>query len=123
MFKWIRKKLGITELESTIAELESKLTKANSRITDLRTSLNGTSTKCNALMNLVDVGIDVTVPMSNRKNHSWVVVCLNGKIKRMQFYVLPPNDIKEVRNFLSMFDRSNQTIDAPQFIRSELLNY
>ena len=63
--------------------------------------------RCEFLESLVDVSVDV-----HQRSPSWAVVCLRGKIERVNFYEGSSESIKEILKFLSNFKKENIIIDA-----------
>ena len=74
------------------------------------------------LMQLIDVGVDISFRPRNG-NENWAIVCINGKINRVQFVQLPPNDGRHLVDFLKAFERSNSTYDMPPTIKESLGNW
>jgi len=75
--------------------------------------------RCKFLESLVDVGVDI-----NQRSRSWAVVCLRGKVEKVNFYESDDNTIEEITRFLLQFKRDNLIIDAhPQcrFIMNDIL--
>lgn len=137
MFKWfgkfIRKHLGITDLQNQLKITQEELTKASNELNDLnyhnnklheengvlRTRINKSTAQYNALMQLVDVGIDVDATPSRYTNgpSSWAVVCLAGKVHYMKFYILGDGEMESIYRFLQPFDKANRVIDAAPHIK------
>lgn len=66
---------------------------------------------CKKLMNSVcDVGVDVGF---HGDDHSWAVVCIQGKPEYVKFVPLGHNDARDVLHFLKRFQYSNRVIDSP----------
>jgi ribosomal protein L21 len=61
------------------------------------------------LADLFVVGLDYS-PIGYDK--SWVVVCIRGKMERVQFMDVSNKEAREIQKFLSMFNRENVTVDA-----------
>lgn len=60
--------------------------------------------------NAIHIGTDVRV---NEREHSWAVVCIEGKMNLVKFVDLGRNDARYVLDFLKQFDAGRHCIDAP----------
>ena len=74
--------------------------------------------ECQRLMNsIVDVGTDVGF---FSEDHSWAVVCIQGKPEYVKFVPLNHQDARQVLDFLKHFQYSNKVIDSPLSFRTML---
>lgn len=60
--------------------------------------------------NVVHIGIDV---YNNPNEHSWAVICIEGKMNLVKFVSLNRNDARDVLMFLKKFEGGRHCIDAP----------
>ena len=67
---------------------------------------------------LFDIGTDIGF----HDNHSWAVVCIQGKPEYVKFVSLESKDAKEVMDFLKHYQRSNHIIDSPSAFRNIIKN-
>jgi hypothetical protein len=59
---------------------------------------------------VIDVGTDIGFKTDN---HSWAVICVQGKPEYVKFMPLEHKDTKEIMEFLKHFQYSNRIIDSP----------
>lgn len=62
------------------------------------------------LENVVSIATDVE---PQEKSGSWAVVCVEGRVNRVQFYNLSHSDGQEVFRFLKGFEAGHHCIDSP----------
>ena len=126
----IKRWLGITELEKKnetlrlrlelqrthMVEVEKRVTKAEENSAFMKrfgeTAAEKSVQAVNRVEKLADlfaVGLDYS-PSGYDK--SWVVVCIRGKMERVQFMDVSNKEAQEIQKFLSMFNRDNVTVDA-----------
>jgi hypothetical protein len=86
MRKFILKYLGYDKLQKELIDLKKR---------------------CKYLESFLDVSVDI-----HQKEPSWAVVCLRGKIERVNFYISDSNTIEEIAQFLRQFKKENIIIDA-----------
>jgi len=67
----------------------------------------------NTIENVVHIGTDVRENYSNRE-HSWAVICIEGKINIVKFIELDRKDGREILNFLKHFEAGRHCIDTPR---------
>ena len=66
----------------------------------------------NTVENVVHIGTDVRENYSNSE-HSWAVICVEGKINIVKFVDLNRNDSRYVLDFLKQFEAGRHCIDTP----------
>jgi hypothetical protein len=93
MRKWLRKILGIEELETKLRNAER-------------------------INTLLKVGVDFS-PMYNE---SWAVVCVQGKPEFISFVRLPANDTMAVIRFLKQFEPQNRIVDLPHGVSRQFFD-
>lgn len=140
MFKrinmWLRRKLGVAALNNELLLTKAELKKTKDKLrevtsqnetiirdnNELRRKILHSTSQYNALMELVDLGIDVeAVPPRHGGPKSWAVVCLAGKVHYMKFYVLGDDHMQSIYDFLKPFDQSNCITDVPDFMRRYMI--
>ena len=67
----------------------------------------------NTMENVVHIGTDVRENHNNRE-HSWAVICVEGKINIVKFLDLNRNDSRYVLDFLKQFEAGRHCIDSPR---------
>ena len=68
---------------------------------------------CRKFMNSIcDVGTDVGFKSDD---HSWVVICVHGKMDYVKFVDMKQRDIMEITSFLKRFEYSNRVTDSPLY--------
>ena len=67
---------------------------------------------------IVDVGTDIGF---RSDDHSWAVVCIQGKTDYVKFMPLQHKDARDVAEFLKNFKYSNRCTDSP-FGYKEMIN-
>lgn len=103
MKKFIKKILGISELE-----------KENQR---LKNSINVLKTEASFIREQILIGVDHHIKYQN----SFAVICLKGKTDYVNFFRLKPNQIREIAMFLKKFDSNNAYIDTMPGMRDLFL--
>jgi hypothetical protein len=58
----------------------------------------------------LDVGVDIGM---RTEDHSWAVVCVQGKPEYVKFMPLSNQDVRSVIGFLRQFKYSNRQTDSP----------
>lgn len=121
---WLKKTLGITKIEEENKYLRTQVEfLQETHIKDLEriSSLNNTIDKHNVqignLLSLVEIGVDVNI--ERKRGRGWAVICLNGKSDYVKFVDLAEKDIRGIRDFISSYEGTKKTIDAPPFIYSK----
>lgn len=66
----------------------------------------------NTVENVVHIGTDVRQYGGNRE-HSWSVVCIEGKVNIVKFVDLSRNDARYILDFLKQFEAGKHCIDTP----------
>lgn len=97
------------ELTSLAYDL-NKNTRAdlNSQISHFQESVNILH---NTVENIVHIGTDVDARLNN--NHSWAVVCVEGKINIVKFVPLDHRSAKDILDYLRQFEGGRHCIDTP----------
>lgn len=62
---------------------------------------------------LIDLGVDVGM----KRDPSWAVICIAGKMEYLRFVELQPREIMELREWLRHFEGCNKVIDTPPGMR------
>lgn len=112
---WIKYKLreflGIDNLESNFKDHE---TFNNIRFRDIEKNIShcqeGINTLHTTIENVVHIGTDVRC---NEREHSWAVICIEGKINIVKFVELNRKDGRYVLDFLKQFEASRHCIETP----------
>lgn len=98
---WLRLKLGVKDLQWSIAALNNRLV---------------------AIEGLIQIGVDL-----NFKTPSWIVVCLRGKNQDIvRFFELPDSEIAHIFELLKELERRwkvKPVMDAPPYIKREYLKF
>lgn len=69
---------------------------------------------------ITDVAVDVGFHDSE---HSWAVVCVEGRPEYVKFIPLSRADARTVMNFLRQFQYSQLIVDSPLRFKDELQRY
>jgi len=76
---------------------------------------------CRKMMNsITDVGVDVGF---HSVDHSWAVVCIQGRPEYVKFVPLEHRDATDVLRFLKQFEYSNKVIDSPFAFKGMVKDY
>lgn len=127
--RWFKNWVGITELEKRnktlllrlelhrthMAKVEKRAIEAEETARFMKAFAEKSAEKSvsaqarvEKLADLFVVGLDYS-PSGYDK--SWVVVCIRGKMERVQFMDVTDKDAKYIQDFLKMFNRDNVTVD------------
>lgn len=79
----------------------------DSEISHFQESVNTLHT---TIENIVHIGTDVRF---NEREHSWAVVCIEGKINIVKFIELDKNNAKDMLHILKQFEGGRHCIDTP----------
>ena len=130
MKKKIKKWLGITKLENDNAQLRKRLELHRTHSSHITTKFTESEARTKAaeasarssskiamsaadrvekLADVFAVGMDWSPSGYDR---SWIVVCIKGKMERVQFMDVSDKNAREIREYLSIFNKDNVTIDA-----------
>jgi hypothetical protein len=135
MKNWLKKKLrkwlDIDTLNSELSNLKGEFSSHNKRnICDLHLLYDQISISHQSLKedishfqqsvntlhktveNVVHIGTDVRNNINNRE-HSWAVICIEGKMNIVKFVELAREDGRYVLDFLKQFESGRHCIDAP----------
>ena len=97
----------IQNIEKSLEDTTHKFRMASIQLDNAEKELN----ECRKLLTqFCDVGVDVGFGSSD---HSWAVICVNGKPEYVKFLPLNSKDTREVINFLKRFQDSHRIIDSP----------
>lgn len=110
---WIKRLLGITELENKVQELNAQVLKLRQDRNIIRLDLLNAEDKIKNLQALVQVGVDVHMYHGT----SWAVVCIAGNPEYVQFVDLGKQEARVIKDFLRQFDRKNVCVDTPPHMR------
>lgn len=73
------------------------------------------------LESVVSIATDV---QPFERSGSWAVVCVEGRVNRVQFYALGSRDAQEVFSFLKSFEAGRHCIDSPmKFFKDGLFKF
>ena len=124
--KWLLEILqpDIDALKNEIDESNATLKIAQSNCNDATRQLK-ISTQQNEEMKkmynkITDVAVDVGF---NDENHSWAVVCVEGRPEYVKFIPLSGADARAVMNFLRQFQYSKLIVDSPLRFKDRLQRY
>lgn len=78
--------------------------------TDISHFQESVNTLHRTVENVVHIGTDVRF---NEREHSWAVVCIEGKINIVKFVDLNRNDSRYVLDFLKQFEAGRHCVDTP----------
>lgn len=112
--------LGINNIENKIDNVHSDLknyvnTTANAvkrQSQDIDYNSESIRLLHSTIENVVHIGTDVR-QFPNNREHSWAVVCIEGKINIVKFVDLDRKDAREVLDFLKHFEGGRNCIDVP----------
>jgi hypothetical protein len=128
MIKWIRNKirkfLGISDFENQVIKYmrhasdynimqDKKIDYQDKRIVyqDKRIDYQNEciGTLHTTIENVVHIGTDVHC---DKQNHSWAVVCIEGKMNMVKFVYLGRSDAREILFFLKKYESGRHCIDS-----------
>lgn len=76
---------------------------------------------CRKMMNsITDVGVDVGF---HSEDHSWAVVCIQGRPEYVKFIPLEHRDAVDILRFLKQFEYSNRVVDSPFAFKDMVKDY
>lgn len=134
MFQKLKEKIRIWLLEILQPDIDALKNEINESTTTLRFATNNCneaarqcqiSTKQNEEMKkmynqITDVAVDVGF---HDLEHSWAVVCVEGRPEYVKFIPLSRADARTVINFLRQFQYSQLIVDSPLRFKDELQRY
>lgn len=101
----------ITNCENNINRHEKNINNHNNLISQFDDKVE---TIHNTVENVIHIGTDVRqTGYGSCKEHSWAVVCIEGKMNIVKFVDLDRSDAREVLHFLKQFEAGRHCIDAP----------
>ena len=123
MFKWLKKKLGIDQLEEQnkvfmdlIKKYESDLETTSIRFSSIKKdcenwkdALDNSRICLENIRNMFEIGADIHL----KDRNSWAVICMNGKPEYVKFVPLQGKDARMVIDMLRQFSPGRRTIDSP----------
>ena len=138
----LRKWLEVDIIEETVNSINNEIMRCNAQTTDAISKLDDElyNYKQNnnrrlreqddkiglihkTIENVVHIGTDVRENHYN-DNHSWAVICIEGKMNLVKFVDLNRKDAREVLDFLRHFEAGRHCIDTPnQFIYDGLFKF
>lgn len=134
MFQKLKEKIRKWLLEILQPDIDALKNEINESTTELRFAKNNCneaarqcqiSTQQNEEMkkmynHITDVAVDVGFHDSE---HSWAVVCVEGRSEYVKFIPLSGADARTVMNFLRQFQYSKLIVDSPLRFKDELQRY
>ena len=135
MFQKLKEKIRIWLLEILQPDIDALKNEIDESTTTLRFATNNCneaarqcqiSTKQNEEMKkmynqITDVAVDVG--LFHDSEHSWAVVCVEGRPEYVKFIPLSGADARTVMNFLRQFQYSQPIVDSPLRFKDELQRY
>lgn len=135
MFQKLKEKIRIWLLEILQPDIDALKNEINESNITLRFATNNCneaarqcqiSTKQNEEMKkmynqITDVAVDVG--LFHDSEHSWAVVCVEGRPEYVKFIPLSGADARTVMNFLRQFQYSQPIVDSPLRFKDELQRY
>lgn len=109
MKKWLKKLLGINELE----EKYDKLLKRYNILAEEVVTLESLNKKVIEENNFILKQFNISADIYTHEPISWAVISIQGKPEYVRFISLSHRDMREIHSFLKMFERTNRTIDSP----------
>ena len=97
------------EVESLQYQVNSNYKTLNKNISHFQESVNTLHT---TVENVVHIGTDVHYAPDNY-NHSWAVICVEGKINIVKFIPLDRKDARDIMHFLKHFESGRHCVDTP----------
>lgn len=107
--RWVRRLLGITELEDKVKNLNDQVLKLRQDRNTMRLDLLNAEDKIKEMQALIQVGVDV----HQYHGRSWAIICIAGKAEYVQFVDLGHSDARTIKDFVRQFDRDNVCVDSP----------
>ena len=134
MFQKLKEKIRIWLLEILQPNIDALKNEIDESTTTLRFATNNCneaasqcqiSTKQNEEMKkmynqITDVAVDVGF---HDLEHSWAVVCVEGRPEYVKFIPLSGADARTVMNFLRQFQYSQPIVDSPLRFKDKLQRY
>lgn len=103
-------------IEKNAKTMQNEADYLNRRICEMRSEIKHLRESINVLHktieNIVHVGCDIyETPLEN--NHSWAVVCIEGRMNIVKFVHLDGRTAQEILRFLKNFEAGKRCIDSP----------
>lgn len=124
--KWLLEILqpDIDALKNEIDESNTTLKIAQSNCNDATRQLKISTQQNEEMKKMYNQIIDVAVDVGfHDENHSWAVVCVEGRPEYVKFIPLSGADARTVMNFLRQFQYSKLIVDSPLRFKDELQRY
>lgn len=124
--KWLLEILqsDIDALKNEIDESNTTLKIAQSNCNDATRQLKISTQQNEEMKRMYNQIIDVAVDVGfHDENHSWAVVCVEGRPEYVKFIPLSGADARTVMNFLRQFQYSRLIVDSPLRFKDELQRY
>jgi len=109
-------KMHVSYMTKKLLDAEARALDAEARALEAEKSVKASSEIAMSAKNRVDrladvfmVGLDWSPSGYDR---SWVVICIKGKMERVQFMDVSGKDAREIKKFLSIFNSDRVTVDA-----------
>ena len=130
MNEWFRKKarefLGISDFENKVIkymgannvdidDLHNEIDMNDHKLNQkLNFEIDGQDARIevlhNTIENVVHIGTDVDV---HQREHSWAVICIEGKTNIVKFVSLNRDNMMDIMRFLKQFEAGRHCIDTP----------
>lgn len=109
MKKWLRKVLGVNDLEGKQIELQKSIEELSREISSVKELNQKVISQNDFILSQFNISADIYP----RENHSWAVISIQGKPEYVKFVNLSNRDMRSVHEYLKQFERTNRTIDSP----------
>jgi hypothetical protein len=134
LFQKLKEKIRIWLLEilqPDIDALKNEINESNTRLNFATSSCDEAARQCQISIQqneemkkmynrITDVAVDVGF---HDVEHSWAVVCVEGRPEYVKFIPLSGADARTVMNFLRQFQYSQPIVDSPLRFKDELQRY
>lgn len=134
MFQKLKEKIRIWLLEILQPDIDALKNEINESTTELRfakNNCNEAALQCQISIQqneemkkmynrITDVAVDVGF---HDVEHSWAVVCVEGRPEYVKFIPLSGADARTVMNFLRQFQYSQPIVDSPLRFKDKLQRY
>lgn len=104
--------LGIHDINNAI---EYFARNTNRELNGIRRDVNTHSNKIDAIYTTLESVVHIGTDIDTRPypNHSWAVVCIEGRVNMIKFVNLNNRDARGVMDFLKQFEAGRHCIDTP----------
>lgn len=108
------------EIDESNTTLKIAQSNCNNATRQLKISIQQNEEMKKMYNKITDVAADVGF---HDENHSWAVVCVEGRPEYVKFIPLSGADARTVMNFLRQFQYSKLIVDSPLRFKDELQRY